>query len=117
MLENVKNLKSHDKGRTFKTILESLDELKYKVFYAILDGQNFVPQHRERIIIVGFDMERYGSDIEFAFDITPREPKPVMKDILEKKLIQNIHCLINCGHIFKIMLLNTKQLEMVLDME
>ena len=84
MLENVKNLKSHDKGRTFKTILESLDELKYKVFFAVLDGQNFVPQHRERIIIVGFDMERYGDDIEFDFDITPVNPKPVMRDILEK---------------------------------
>lgn len=86
MLENVKNLKSHDKGRTFKTILESLDELKYKVFFAALDGQNFVPQHRERIIIVGFDMERYGDDIEFDFDITPVNPKPVMRDILEKKV-------------------------------
>lgn len=86
MLENVKNLKSHDKGRTFKTILESLDELKYKVFFAVLDGQNFVPQHRERIIIVGFDMERYGDDIEFDFDITPVNPRPVMRDILEKKV-------------------------------
>lgn len=86
MLENVKNLKSHDKGRTFKTILESLNELKYKVFFAVLDGQNFVPQHRERIIIVGFDMERYGDDIEFDFDITPVNPKPVMRDILEKKV-------------------------------
>lgn len=86
MLENVKNLKSHDKGRTFKTILESLDELKYKVFFAVLDGQNFVPQHRERIIIVGFDMERYGDDIEFDFDIMPVNPKPVMRDILEKKV-------------------------------
>lgn len=86
MLENVKNLKSHDKGRTFKTILESLDELKYKVFYAVLDGQDFVPQHRERIIIVGFDMERYGGDMDFDFNITPLNPKPVMKDILEKKV-------------------------------
>ena len=86
MLENVKNLKSHDKGRTFKTILESLDELKYKVFFAVLDGQNFVPQHRERIIIVGFDMERYGDDIEFDIDITPVNQKPVMRDILEKKV-------------------------------
>lgn len=86
MLENVKNLKSHDKGRTFKTILESLDELRYKVFYAVLDGQKFVPQHRERIIIVGFDMERYGDDMEFDFDISPVNPKPVMRDILEKKV-------------------------------
>lgn len=86
MLENVKNLKSHDKGRTFKTILESLDELKYKVFYAILDGQDFVPQHRERIVIVGFDLERYCNNMVFDFSITPINPKPVMKDILEKKV-------------------------------
>ena len=82
MLENVKNLKSHDRGRTFKVIEESLDELNYEVFTAILDGQNFVPQHRERILIVGFDRERYR-DIIFRFDITPKEPRPVLEDILE----------------------------------
>jgi DNA (cytosine-5)-methyltransferase 1 len=86
MLENVKNLKSHDKGRTFKTIEESLEELNYKIFYAVLDGQGFVPQHRERIIIVGFDMERYGNNIDYKFDLSPIQPKPVMKDILEKKV-------------------------------
>lgn len=84
MLENVKNLCSHDGGRTFKIILESLEELDYEVFYKILDGQNYVPQHRERILIVGFDRKRYGKDVTFDFSITPVEPKPVMKDILEK---------------------------------
>lgn len=83
MLENVKNLKSHDHGNTFKVIMESLDELNYQVFYQILDGQNYVPQHRERILIVGFDRERYGDDMDFRFDITPKEPKPVFRDILE----------------------------------
>ena len=82
MLAHVKNLKSHDRGRTFKVIEESLDELNYEVFTAILDGQNFVPQHRERILIVGFDRERYR-DIIFRFDITPKEPRPVLEDILE----------------------------------
>lgn len=86
MLENVKNLCSHDRGRTFRVILESLDELGYEVFYEILDGQNYVPQHRERIVIVGFDRERYGKDIDFAFDITPVTPKPVLRDILEPKV-------------------------------
>lgn len=86
MLENVKNLCSHDKGRTFKVILESLDELNYSVFYAVLDGQNYVPQHRERIVIVGFDRERYGSEVDFEFSLTPKDPKPVMRDILEKKV-------------------------------
>ena len=86
MLENVKNLKSHDHGRTFQIILESLEELDYQVFYEILDGQNFVPQHRERIIIIGFDRKRYGADIPFEFNITPVEPKPVLKDILEENV-------------------------------
>ncbi|MGN1314404.1 MAG: DNA (cytosine-5-)-methyltransferase [Lachnospiraceae bacterium] len=84
MLENVKNLCSHDKGRTFQVIRESLDELNYEVFHAVLDGQNYVPQHRERIIIVGFDRERYGKDIDFEFKLIPKNPKPVMKDILDK---------------------------------
>ena len=86
MLENVKNLCSHDKGKTFKVIKESLDELNYEVFHAVLDGQNYVPQHRERIIIVGFDRERYGNDISFEFNLTPANPKPVMRDILEKEV-------------------------------
>lgn len=86
MLENVKNLCSHDKGKTFKVIMESLDELGYEVFYKVIDGQLFVPQHRERIIIVGFDRERYGSYFDFEFDIIPKEPKPVMADILEKNV-------------------------------
>lgn len=86
MLENVKNLCSHDKGKTFQIIRESLDELGYEIFYAVLDGQNFVPQHRERIIIVGFDKKRYGKKITFDFAVTPVEPKPVIKDILEKKV-------------------------------
>lgn len=55
MLENVKNLQSHDKGRTFDVILRTLrDELGYQVFHKVIDGAHFVPQHRERIIIVGF---------------------------------------------------------------
>lgn len=83
MLENVKNLKSHDHGRTFKVITEALEELDYEVFHAVLDGQNYVPQHRERILIVGFDRKRYGSDLGFHFNITPVEPRPVIKDILE----------------------------------
>ena len=86
MLENVKNLCNHDRGHTFKVILESLEELDYEVFYDILDGQNFVPQHRERILIVGFDRKRFGNDISFKFDITPVEPKPVMDRILEKNV-------------------------------
>lgn len=64
LLENVKNLVSHDKGRTFKIIMRTLEEeLGYHVDYRILDARHFVPQHRERIFIVGF-REDYG----FSFD-------------------------------------------------
>lgn len=79
LLENVRNLLSHDRGRTFHVIISSLEELGYKVFYEILDGQIFVPQHRERIVIVGF--RDYAGD--FAFDVRPPEHKPMMRDILE----------------------------------
>ncbi len=83
MLENVKNLCSHDKGRTFKVIQESLEELNYKIFFQILDGKFYVPQHRERIVIVGFDKERYGKDVRFEFNLPLSEKTPVMRDILE----------------------------------
>jgi DNA (cytosine-5)-methyltransferase 1 len=83
MLENVKNLCSHDKGRTFAVIKESLAELNYQVFFDILDGRQYVPQHRERIVIVGFDQKRYGKKIDFAFRLSPPERPPVVRDILE----------------------------------
>ena len=55
LLENVKQLTSHDKGRTFKVILEHLEKLGYFVHYKVLNGLDFgVPQKRERIILVGF---------------------------------------------------------------
>lgn len=84
MLENVKNLKSHDGGRTYKTIKEALDDLDYEVFDDVLDGKNYVPQHRERIILVGFDRKRYGKDISFDFPQIP-EIQPALKQILEEK--------------------------------
>lgn len=64
LLENVKNLLSHDKGNTFKVILQTLkEELGYDVQFKVIDGKSWVPQHRERIIIVGF-REKTG----FSFD-------------------------------------------------
>lgn len=83
MLENVKNLKSHDHGHTWKVIEETLDGLDYEVFSQVLDGDGLVPQHRERIIIVGFDRRRYGKDIAFDFNIRRPRKKPILNDILE----------------------------------
>ncbi|MDU4094888.1 MAG: DNA cytosine methyltransferase [Pantoea sp.] len=66
VLENVKNLNSHDQGKTFRIIMQTLDELGYEVADAeappgadpkIIDGQHFLPQHRERIVLVGFRRE------------------------------------------------------------
>lgn len=64
LLENVKNLVSHDRGRTFRVISETLTrELGYHVSARIIDGRSFVPQHRERIFIVGF-----REDVGFSLD-------------------------------------------------
>jgi len=54
LLENVRNLVSHDHGRTFSIILGTLESLGYHVRHRVVDGAHFVPQHRERIYIVGF---------------------------------------------------------------
>ena len=80
-LENVKNLVSHDKGNTFKVIKETLEELGYSIHYKVMDGKSFVPQHRERIMIVGFKKELYDS-LTFAFPVLSNE-SPAIKDILE----------------------------------
>jgi DNA (cytosine-5)-methyltransferase 1 len=86
MLENVKNLCSHDRGRTFKVIQESLAELNYKVFFQILDGKAYVPQHRERIVIVGFDKREYGNNIKFKLNPAPPKKPLVVRDILEENV-------------------------------
>jgi len=85
MLENVKNLVSHDKGNTFKVIKNTLEELDYKVDFKVLDGKHFVPQHRERIIIVGFDKRRFKDGGKFEFPELP-EPTAKIKTILEDKV-------------------------------
>jgi len=81
VLENVKNLKSHDKGRTFKVIHETLTkDLGYHVYYKIIDAQSVVPQHRERIFIVGFREQRF-----FEWPDYPKEG-PKLGDILDPRV-------------------------------
>jgi DNA (cytosine-5)-methyltransferase 1 len=93
-LENVKNLKSHDRGNTFRVIMKTLSELGYWVADAensgsddpkIIDGKHFVPQHRERIVLVGF---RKDLDVHDGFslrDVMEHFPKrrPKLSDILD----------------------------------
>lgn len=80
VLENVKHLINHDKKKTFRVILSTLEELGYHVSYRILDSTKFgVPQCRERIIIVGV------KDRVFDFDDL-QESKPLcIRDILDKE--------------------------------
>lgn len=79
MLENVKNLISHNKGQTFEVIINTLrDELGYQVFWKVIDGQAWVPQHRERIIIVGF---REETDFSWN-DLDIPDTKHVLSSIL-----------------------------------
>lgn len=69
VLENVKNLKSHDKGNTFRVISEALTEhLKYHVKHQVIDAQGLVPQHRERIFLVGFREPRNFEFPKFPTD-------------------------------------------------
>ncbi len=81
LLENVKNLRSHDKGRTFEVIMRKLrDELGYYVpDPRVIDAANFVPQHRERIVIVGFREE-----VDFSFEdlVLPGKAGRGMRDVL-----------------------------------
>ena len=80
LLENVKNLKSHDKGRTFDVIRRKLtEELGYTLKTQIIDAANFVPQHRERIVMVGF-----RKDTGFSFEDLklPGRAGRGMRDIL-----------------------------------
>ena len=86
LLENVKNLVSHDKGRTFQVIRDSLLELDYDMHCRIINADGFVPQHRERIFIIGFDKRRYGEHIDFEFNINYPERRPVLRDILEPQV-------------------------------
>ncbi|NOS96755.1 MAG: DNA (cytosine-5-)-methyltransferase [Methylotenera sp.] len=82
LLENVKNLISHDKGRTFDVIKRTLsEELGYYIHTRVIDGAHFTPQHRERIIIVGF-----REPVAFDFDALPLPPKNArkLKEILHK---------------------------------
>jgi len=82
-LENVKNIKSHDKGRTWDVITKTLEELGYVIFYRIYDGAHWVPQHRERIFIIGFNKKIFGESPDFEFPEPPKKTHK-LRSILEK---------------------------------
>lgn len=80
-LENVKNLKSHDKGNTWNVIKSSLEQAGYYVFMNVIDGKNYVPQHRERVFIICFNKDVFP-DIDFRFQEFPTKRVYELKDIL-----------------------------------
>ena len=86
LLENVKNIRGHDKGRTLKIILDTLTDpegLNYKVGYKVVDAAGVVPQHRERMYIVGF--KDHNVDFEFP-DVRPLNGRVTLKkNVLEEE--------------------------------
>jgi len=85
LLENVKNLLSHDKGNTFRVIMHALDEIGYHVDHKVIDARHWVPQHRERIFLAGF---RKDTGIQFRLDEVriPDGPRPTLGDILDREV-------------------------------
>ena len=84
-LENVKNLQSHDKGQTFHIISNTLQELGYNIHYQIMDGKYYVPQHRERIMIVGFRKNLYQEKETFSFP-AKEDPNLKIRNILDPNI-------------------------------
>lgn len=81
LLENVKQLTTHDGGYTFKTILRTLSELGYHVKWKVLNALDFgLPQKRERVIMVGFRDPRMYGRFNFAFEKKPYSLKDVLED-------------------------------------
>lgn len=88
LLENVKQLRGHDKGRTLKVILQHLDQLEYFVDYDVLRAADYgVPQNRERIYIVGFDKRQINIPINYKFPYPAATyEKTRLGDILEDEV-------------------------------
>jgi len=84
-LENVKNLTSHDGGKTYHVIKETLEELRYSVHALVMDGQTYVPQHRERIMIVGFDKDIFDEKEIFTFP-KQHKAKRTVSEILDPNI-------------------------------
>ena len=87
LLENVRNLVSHDNGKTFRVIRDTLEDLGYHIHHRIIDGRYFVPQHRERIFIAGF---REPVDFDWG---SPPPARPRLGEILHTESVPDKYVL------------------------
>jgi DNA (cytosine-5)-methyltransferase 1 len=103
LLENVKGLVSHDKGKTFETIKKSLTKEGYELHFKILDSADYgVPQVRKRIYIVGFDKSKFKGDIDFSWPV-PMKKKVGIGKFVEKNIVDRpISKHLQKSYIFKI---------------
>lgn len=87
ILENVRGLISHDKGNTWEVIQEELKKAQYDIHFKVIDAVHWVPQHRRRIFIVGFDKKQFDTK-QFDFFSFPIEPtgENKIKHILQKRV-------------------------------
>lgn len=84
-LENVKNLLSHDKGKTFRVIRDTLEDRGYNLRVKVVDAQPWVPQHRERTFIIGLHRDVYGEQFFEFPNERPNKPWPTLDDILLRR--------------------------------
>ena len=87
MLENVRGLLSHDKGNTWQVIQEELNKAQYDIHFKVIDAVHWVPQHRRRVFIVGFDKKQIDTKQE-GYYVFPSEPITELRigDILQKRV-------------------------------
>ncbi len=85
-LENVKNLVSHDKGKTFKIIEQTLKDLGYTFYFKVLDGKNYVPQHRQRTFMVGFNKKLFKSREDFSFPEMPSRRIMTLREVIDSRV-------------------------------
>ena len=87
ILENVRGLLSHDKGNTWEVIQEELKKAQYDIYFKVIDAVHWVPQHRRRVFIVGFDKKQFDTN-KVDFFSFPTEPITELKigSILQKRV-------------------------------
>lgn len=93
LLENVKHLRGHDHGKTYRVIRDVLEELDYEVFDHVIDAAGWVPQHRERIYLIGFRRPEAGiqqtwrvESFDGLYELNPPNGDYLLKDILEENV-------------------------------